>query len=83
MPQFILEEKDDNVYDFEKFELTLSASGHYVMGDNGYFEFNNLDDFKPVKDGFRITDEDGVFETISEEDFKEVEKLYEKYNNEN
>ncbi len=82
MPQFILEEKDDQVYDFEKFELTLSNAGHYVLSDSGYFEFTTLDDFKPIKNGFRVINEDGDFEDISEEHFKEIEKLYIAYQNE-
>ena len=82
MPQFILEEKDDQVYDIEQFELTLSNAGHYVLSDSGYFEFATLDDFKPIKDGFRIVNEDGDFEDISEEHFKEIEKLYTAYQNE-
>ena len=77
--ELIFSEYENDVYNFEKFELCLSKQEHYISSSKGYFPFTSLHDFVAVKNGFKIVNEDNVFEIISVEDYNEVEKLYNDY----
>lgn len=78
--EMIFSKLEDNIFEFERFELCLSGEQeHYINSDNGYFAFKDLSEFVKVKDGYRIVDEDNMFEILTIEEYNEIEKLYNEF----
>ena len=78
--ELIFSEKEDNIFNFDRFELCLSGQEeHYISSDRGYFSFTSMNDFVAVKDGYRIVDEDNQFEILTVDEYNEIEKLYNDY----
>ncbi|HPC10076.1 MAG TPA: hypothetical protein PLN85_03280 [archaeon] len=69
---------DDYLYTFDNFDICFGEV-NYILCESGYFEFQNLQDFK-LKDGsYYITNEDNDFFIFSQKDFELIKELFQKH----
>lgn len=76
--QLEISPEDENVFEFDTFELVLHSSGNYLLCDEGYFAIEGLESFKPFDADFVVVNDESKF-FITAEDFEKVKEIYLKF----
>jgi len=78
--QLQVEDEEENVFEFDNFELVLHSSGSYLLCEEGFFSVDGLDSFKPFDDQYVIVNtEDNSKFFLTAEDFEKIKEIWMKH----
>lgn len=78
--QLNMEEDDEHVFSFDTFEVVYHKdSGFYVLSEEGYFPFKDINDLIRIEDGYILKEDEDTL-VISEEEFEKLKMIVSKFN---
>lgn len=74
LDKITISEQDEHVYQFDNFEFVYYKGDSYILGENGYFPVDGLQDFKKIDNDYIVIYEDDKL-IINEEDFEKIKNI--------